>query len=72
MIMCQIPQDRKRWPIEDRLGRAVNAARAAYQLTLTADTPLARQQAAARLLQQAIDRLLDYVMRDILPPDLRD
>lgn len=59
--------DAKRFEMEDQLCNRVKAAQLAF------DEASGRQERAkaAKALKQAIDHLLDYVMRDILPPGLQ-
>lgn len=60
--------DEKRFEMEDLLCNRLKAAQVAF------DAAAGRQEqaSAARALKLAIDELLDYVMRDILPPDLQN
>lgn len=59
--------DQKRFEMEDLLCNRLKAAQVCF------DEASGRQERAiaARALKQAIDELLDYVMRDILPADLQ-
>jgi hypothetical protein len=60
--------DEERWQIEDRLIEAVRAAQAAFDRALIEAAGRAKRMQAAQDLKIAVDRLLDYVMLDKLPP----
>jgi hypothetical protein len=61
-------RDEERWQIEDRLIEAVRAAQAAFDRASIEAVGRAKRVQAAQDLKIAVDRLLDYVMLDKLPP----
>jgi hypothetical protein len=60
--------DEGRWQIEDRLIEAVRAAQAAFDRASIEAAGRAKRVQAAQELKNAVDRLLDYIMLDKLPP----
>ncbi len=69
-IMPERFEDSARWRIEDHLCKMVDAAQQAVERAIIARAPDNVKKQLAVDLQTATDRLLDYMMRDILPDNL--
>jgi ribose 1,5-bisphosphokinase PhnN len=68
-----VSMDSDRWRLEDRLVAAVEEAQAELEKALRADNPSdAMRVEASKKLEQAVERLCDLILRDIVPNDLEN